>query len=162
MTSLLSVPSSITASGAADEAAEAIASALEEITKENKEVYDVAGLIFVYFFITLGASVLLMGLMTGIERSKTGLELSDKIRLGASAVVGTTIALLAALDTGRHGKGGFASFVYSPWVLPTGMLGLLVVVVLYNVKLPGSPASVRRAFRRPLWKVKVRRGRRSF
>ncbi|TKX19958.1 hypothetical protein C1H76_7842 [Elsinoe australis] len=158
MTSLLSIPSSLTASGAD----EAIASALEEITKENKEVYDVAGLIFVYFFITLGASVLLMGLMTGIERSKTGLELSDKIRLGASAVVGTTIALLAALDTGRHGKGGFASFVYSPWVLPTGMLGLLVVVVLYNVKLPGSPASVRRAFRRPLWKVKVRRGRRSF
>ncbi|PNS16165.1 hypothetical protein CAC42_1928 [Sphaceloma murrayae] len=190
MTSLLSAPTLLPASSSSAEGeeetaaaaaaaaaariSETISLALEEMVQENEAVYEVARLIYVYFFVALGLSILLMGTMQGVEKSKFGLELGDRIRLGTIGVVGALLGLLAVLETrgmkdeggagqeggekgslgtgmgtgGWRARGSFDGFLYSAWVLPTAMLGLLVVVIGLNVKLPGSPASVRRAFRR--------------
>ncbi|KAF4547515.1 Hypothetical protein D9617_41g062660 [Elsinoe fawcettii] len=150
------------ASPSTDGAAEAARAALEEVVKENSDVFGVARLVFIYFFVSLGLTVLLMGTLVGLERSKHGLELGDKIRLAGSLVVGMWACLMAVMAATGEGE-VFRGFVYSGWVLPTAMLGLMIVVILHNIKLPGSPASVRRAFRRPIWiRATARRIRHSF
>lgn len=143
-------------------AAIAMSEALGEMSQENENLHSVVRLIHVSFFIALGSSVLLMGLMHGIEKGRHGLELDHKIRLVTSTVVGLIICLLAGPEMVRRGsgatvagkgwaaRGGFNGFPYSAWVLPTAVVGLLILVFMQNVRLPGSPASVRRAFRRSI------------
>ncbi|CAK4034602.1 Hypothetical predicted protein [Lecanosticta acicola] len=83
-----------------------------------------------YFFISIGIVVILCCLIAALSQRRK--RWYHWIRLGLSTLVGFGLCLLTAMEA--EGQGPGASFILSPWLLPTVTLCLLIVVVLNNVK----------------------------
>lgn len=89
------------------------------------EVYD---LVFVYFFVAAGLTLILMAVM--IFLAKKGKCAGDYAAIGLRVSVGAALACIAAI---KHDYTAQQHFLYSPWMLPTVLLGFLVVVLADGV-----------------------------
>ncbi|KAL8735395.1 MAG: hypothetical protein Q9166_000940 [cf. Caloplaca sp. 2 TL-2023] len=89
-------------------------------------VYD---LVFLYFFVAAGLTLILMAVLVVLNK-RGKLVKGDWIAVGLRLVVGAGIATVAAMKTNYTAE---ERFLYSPWMIPTVMLGLLVVVVTDGV-----------------------------
>ncbi|KAL8949787.1 MAG: hypothetical protein Q9222_004130 [Ikaeria aurantiellina] len=86
-------------------------------------VYD---LVFLYFFLAAGLTLVLMALLIALNRQGRGFHKGDWMSIGLRLVAGTGLALVAAVKTSQMQE---ERFLYSPWMVPTVMLGLLGTVV---------------------------------
>ncbi|KAL8708361.1 MAG: hypothetical protein Q9220_006741 [cf. Caloplaca sp. 1 TL-2023] len=90
-------------------------------------VYD---LVFVYFFVAAGLTLVLMALLIALHRQGKGFRKGDWISIGLRLAVGTGLALVAVVKTNQLQE---EQFLYSPWMVPTVMLGLLGTVVVDGI-----------------------------
>jgi hypothetical protein len=82
-------------------------------------------LVFVYFFVAAGLTLLLLNILNAINRpNKT---LGGKIRVGIVSIIGVGLASVAAVV---NTNAGFA-FAQSPWVLPTVALTFVVGMISF-------------------------------
>ncbi|KAL9033464.1 MAG: hypothetical protein Q9214_007503, partial [Letrouitia sp. 1 TL-2023] len=89
------------------------------------EVYD---LVFVYFFVAAGLTLVIMALLMVLSKRKK--VLGDWLGVALRLALGVGISLVAIVKTNFNAKDNFIS---SAWMLPCVMLGLLVVVVAEGV-----------------------------
>ena len=89
------------------------------------EVYD---LVFVYFFLAAGLTLIIMAVL--LVLSKKRMVLGDWLGAALRAVMGSGIALIAVVSANTDRQ---IIFLYSPWMGPCVMLGLLVVVLAEGV-----------------------------
>ncbi|PMD60148.1 uncharacterized protein K444DRAFT_589316 [Hyaloscypha bicolor E] len=105
---------------------------------ELQNDYNVIGLVFVYFFVAAGLTLMLMGVLNLLTLprscfSKQGLRSPGLwARHGIFFVVGAAIAGLAGLINGEAGY----NLSISPWLLPVVVLGLVIVLVAQYVRWP--------------------------
>lgn len=96
--------------------------------KDLGSVFHVYDLVFVYFFIAAGCTLLMMAILIALaKKNKCG---GDYAAIALRGAVGFALALLAAV------KGDYSAqehFLYSPWMLPTVFLAVGVVVVVDGV-----------------------------
>jgi hypothetical protein len=106
--------------------------------------YNVITLVFIYFFVSVGVTLILMGLLNflTLPRSsfrKAGLKHPGVWgRIGVFFVVGSAMAGLAGLinlDAGYN-------LSISPWLLPIVALGLVIVLGVQNVRWPQKTETV--------------------
>lgn len=88
-------------------------------------VYD---LVFVYFFVAAGLTLVIMALLMVVSKRKK--VLGDWLGVALRLALGVGISLVAIVKTNFDAKDSFLS---SAWMLPCVMLGLLVVVVAEGV-----------------------------
>lgn len=96
-------------------------------------------LVYIYFFVAAGCTLLMMSIL--IALAKKNKCLGDYVFITLRAVVGLGLAGVAAVRTDANTQ---ARFLMSPWILPTVMLALGVVVALDGVLgyyLPAAPPS---------------------
>lgn len=112
--------------------------ALEKGLEESYSTFKIARLVFIYFFVTMGAFIMLSGVIAWISKRNKGRI--DKVRLIASFIIGACLALLTllAVDDSRGNGNIYEGFIDSPWVLPLVALVLLLVVIINHTKLPSS------------------------
>ena len=89
------------------------------------QVYD---LVFVYFFLAAGLTLIIMAILMVL--SKKRMVLGDWLGVALRAVMGIGIALIAVVSANTDRQ---TVFLYSPWMVPCVMLGLLVVVLAEGV-----------------------------
>ncbi|KAL9613491.1 MAG: hypothetical protein Q9167_001987 [Letrouitia subvulpina] len=88
-------------------------------------VYD---LVFVYFFVAAGLTLVIMALLMVLSKRKK--VLGDWLGVALRLALGVGISLVAIVKTNFNAKDNFLS---SAWMLPCVMLGLLVVVVAEGI-----------------------------
>ncbi|KAI4088547.1 MAG: hypothetical protein LQ344_005981 [Seirophora lacunosa] len=91
------------------------------------QVYD---LVFVYFFIAAGLTLVLTAVLMVLNRPGLRHCKGDWATVGLRVVVGVGLALVAVMNKNDTSK---ERFLYSPWMVPTVMLGIGLVVVLDGV-----------------------------
>lgn len=99
-------------------------------------VYD---LIFVYFFVAAGCTLLMMSIL--IALAKKNKCLGDYAAIALRAVVGLGLAGVAGVKGNNESTG---RFLWSPWILPTVLLAIGVVVLfdgVFGYYLPAAPKS---------------------
>ena len=111
---------------AAKEAASA--SGIENPSMDLESAFRVYDLVFVYFFVAAGLTLVFMAILMVLSKKKK--VLGDWLGVGLRAAMGTGIALIALLSVSFDTK---QIFLNSPWMLPCVMLGLLIVVVAEGV-----------------------------
>lgn len=89
------------------------------------KVYD---LVFVYFFIAAGLTLILMAVL--IALAKKGKCAGDYTAILLRLVVGCGLAMISIVKVNTTAQ---QNFLYSAWMLPSVMLGLFVVVVLDGI-----------------------------
>lgn len=96
--------------------------------KDIDSILHVYDLVFVYFFVAAGCTLLMMAVL--IALAKKNKCSGDYAAIALRAVVGVGLACVAAV------KGNYTAqehFLYSPWMLPTVLLAIGLVVVLDGV-----------------------------
>ena len=88
-------------------------------------VYD---LVFVYFFVAAGITLITLGVMIALAKKKK--VLGDYVAIGLRCVVGVGLAGVAGLLANEDAQ---KNFLQSAWMLPTVLIGILVVVVVDGV-----------------------------
>jgi hypothetical protein len=105
---------------------------------ELQNDYNVIGLVFVYFFVAAGMTLVLMGVLNLLTLprscfSKQGLKSPGLwARNGIFFVVGAAIAGLAALINVDAGY----NLSISPWLLPVIVFGLVIVLGVQYIRWP--------------------------
>ncbi|KAL8699625.1 MAG: hypothetical protein Q9201_005901 [Fulgogasparrea decipioides] len=89
------------------------------------DAVDVYDLVFVYFFVAAGLTLIMMAVLVVLGK-KGKLGKGDWAAVGLRAVMGSGLALIAAVQRNDALE---SNLIFSPWMLPTVMLGLFVVVV---------------------------------
>lgn len=89
------------------------------------KVYD---LVFVYFFIAAGLTLILMAVL--IALAKKGKCAGDYTAILLRLVVGCGLAMISIVKVNTAAQ---QNFLYSAWMLPSVLLGLFVVVVLDGI-----------------------------
>lgn len=89
------------------------------------KVYD---LVFVYFFIAAGLTLIMMAIL--IALAKKGKCAGDYAAILLRLVVGCALAMISIVKINTAAQ---QRFLYSPWMLPSVLLGLFVVVVLDGI-----------------------------
>lgn len=100
-------------------------------------VFHVYDLVFVYFFVAAGCTLLMMSVL--IALAKKNKCLGDYVVITLRAVVGIGLASIVAL---KGHSPSMERFIMSPWILPTVMLALGLVVLLdgvFGYLLPAAP-----------------------
>ena len=93
--------------------------------KDLSSVLHVYDLVFVYFFIAAGCTLLMMAVL--VFAAKKNKCAGDYAAVALRAVVGLALTLVAAV------KGNYTAqehFLYSPWMLPTVLLAIMLVVAV--------------------------------
>ncbi|RDW90955.1 hypothetical protein BP5796_02120 [Coleophoma crateriformis] len=97
--------------------------------EERKENLEILKLIYIYFFIAAGLTLILMNILNFISlQQKTR---GDRLRIVINGVVGIILASLASLANTNTGF----EFAQSAWVLPTGAITFVSVMALNFTKL---------------------------
>lgn len=91
------------------------------------QVYD---LVFVYFFVAAGLTLVLMAVLMALNKEGSKYCKGDWAAMGVRGVVGSGIALVAVVKQNYTSE---ERFMYSPWMLPTVMLGIGLVVLLDGI-----------------------------
>jgi hypothetical protein len=100
--------------------------------------YNVIGLVFVYFFVAVGVTLILMGVLNMLTLprscfSSQGLKSPGLwMRLGIFFVMGAAIAGLAGLVNLEAGY----NLSVGPWLLPVVVLGLVIVLAVQYIRWP--------------------------
>ncbi|KAL8804118.1 MAG: hypothetical protein Q9182_002751 [Xanthomendoza sp. 2 TL-2023] len=89
-------------------------------------VYD---LVFLYFFVAAGLTLVFMALLIFLNK-RGRLVKGDWLGIGLRVVVGTGIACVSIVKTSYTAE---ERFLYSPWMIPTVMLGLGLVVTVDGI-----------------------------
>lgn len=92
---------------------------------DTLKVYD---LVFVYFFIAAGLTLVMMALL--IALAKKGKCAGDYAAILLRLVVGCGLAMISIVKVNTAAQ---QDFLYSAWMLPSVLLGLFVVVVLDGI-----------------------------
>ncbi|KAL9594218.1 MAG: hypothetical protein Q9219_007151 [cf. Caloplaca sp. 3 TL-2023] len=92
-------------------------------------VYD---LVFVYFFVAAGLTLVLMAVLMALnhKRGKKRYCKGDWVTMGFRGLIGTGLALVAVVKTNYSAE---EKFLYSPWMVPTVMLAIGLVVLADGV-----------------------------
>lgn len=90
---------------------------------------DVYDLVFVYFFIAAGLTLIIMAIVIALNK-KGKLGKGDWAAIGLRTVMGVALALIATVTVNYDAQQNFLSSV---WMLPTVMMALLIVVVVDGV-----------------------------
>ncbi|KAG8526054.1 uncharacterized protein KY384_000816 [Bacidia gigantensis] len=85
-------------------------------------VYD---LVFQYFFAAAGCTLVMMAIMVAL--SKKGKVAGDYAVISIRAVIGAGLALVALVSTNYTARD---NFLYTPWMLPTVLFAILIVVIV--------------------------------
>lgn len=96
--------------------------------KDLGSVFHVYDLVFVYFFVAAGCTLLMMAIL--IALAKKNKCAGDYAAIALRAIVGLALTLVAAV------KGNYTAqehFLFSPWMLPTVLLAIVIVVVVDGV-----------------------------
>lgn len=95
---------------------------------QTTKLFGVFNLVFIYFFVTAGLTLIIMGVLAWLSEKPK--KLGDYVRSSANFVVGLGLCLLSLMSlTETEGNFGFSS-----WVLPTLCLSLGLVVVINHVR----------------------------
>ena len=105
-------------------------SPLEQQEEEFGRNANIAQLIYYYFFITIGAYVILTGVLAWL--SKRDKNLAERTRLIVSFIIGGILCLLTLIQVNDN----TSNFIFTPYVLPLVGILLLIVVVLNHAPLP--------------------------
>ncbi|KAF2151582.1 hypothetical protein K461DRAFT_279070 [Myriangium duriaei CBS 260.36] len=111
-----------------------------EASQEFLKVLQVIRKTLIYFFVCLGAFVVLHGILAWI--SKRHRTLTDRIRLGCAFVIGVAICFISLLDVDLYNIDNakkvavYTNFIQSPWVMPTATLLLFIIVILNSIRVP--------------------------
>ncbi|KAI4250932.1 MAG: hypothetical protein L6R42_008564, partial [Xanthoria sp. 1 TBL-2021] len=100
-------------------------------------VYD---LVFLYFFLAAGLTLILLAVLNILNHKGRWVK-GDWIGVAVRVLVGMGIALVSLVKTDISSE---EVFLYSPWMLPTVMLGLGIVVLVDGVAgwvLPATAAA---------------------
>lgn len=89
------------------------------------KVYD---LVFVYFFVAAGLTLVMMAVLIAI--AKKGKCAGDYAAILLRLVVGCGLAMISIVKVNTAAQ---QAFLYSAWMLPSVLLGLFVVVVLDGI-----------------------------
>lgn len=103
-------------------------------------VFHVVDHVFVYFFVAAGCTLLMMSVL--IALAKKNKCLGDYVAITLRAMVG--IGLVSIVGLKGHSP-SLERFIMSPWILPTVMLALGLVVLLdgvFGYFLPAAPIPV--------------------
>ncbi|CAK1356117.1 unnamed protein product [Cercospora beticola] len=116
-------------------------STFTDVLQSTQTTAGVFNLTYVYFFTSIGLVIILCMLVTYLSNHRLLLqkrlsgELESRkwefLKLGFGALIGVGLCCTSFANLGNPRGGGF---VFSPWVVPTVMLGLLVVVVVRGWK----------------------------
>ncbi|KAI4234389.1 MAG: hypothetical protein LQ349_003827 [Xanthoria aureola] len=101
-------------------------------------VYD---LVFLYFFLAAGFTLIVLAVLNILNHKGKWVK-GDGIGVAVRVFVGTGIALVSLMKTDISSE---EVFLYSPWMLPTVMLGLGIVVLVDGVAgwvLPATTGAV--------------------
>ncbi len=96
--------------------------------KDLKSVAHVYDLVYVYFFVAAGCTLLMMAALIAV--SKRNKCLGDYVAVALRGTVGFALACVAGV-IGNYNP--HTRYLYSPWMLPTVMLAIGSVVVLDGV-----------------------------
>ncbi|KAL8902034.1 MAG: hypothetical protein Q9207_004914 [Kuettlingeria erythrocarpa] len=91
------------------------------------QVYD---LVFGYFFVAAGLTLVLMAVLMALNKKGSKYYKGDWAAMGVRGVVGSGIALVAVVKQDYTSE---ERFMYSPWMVPTVMLGIGLVVLLDGI-----------------------------
>lgn len=105
------------------------AQAQNEVTAD----FDAIGVVFVYFFVAAGLTIVLMGFLSVIMDTHRRWGFGTIIRFASHLVVGIIIACLAIMKH-QEGEGVGYRFETSPWVLPTYTLAIAFVLAFHHIK----------------------------
>lgn len=89
------------------------------------KVYD---LVFVYFFVAAGLTLVMMAVL--IALAKKGKCAGDHVAILLRLVAGCGLAMISIVKVNTAAQ---QNFLFSAWMLPSVLLGLFVVVVLYGI-----------------------------
>ena len=89
------------------------------------KVYD---LVFIYFFIAAGLTLVTMAVLIGL--AKKGKCAGDYAAILLRLVVGCGLAMISIVKVNTAAQ---QNFLYSAWMLPSVLLGLFIVVVLDGI-----------------------------
>lgn len=107
--------------------------ALDPSTKDPssdlESALDVYDLVFVYFFVAAGLTLIFMALLIALNK-KGKLGTGDWAAIALRTAMGLALALISLVATNYTAQGNFLDSV---WMLPTVMMALLVVVVVDGV-----------------------------
>lgn len=95
---------------------------------QTSKLFGVFNLVFIYFFVTAGLTLIIMGVLAWLSEKPK--KLGDYVRSSANFVVGLGLCLLSLMSF-SEAEGNFA---FSSWVLPTLCLSLFLVVVVNHVR----------------------------
>ncbi|KAI9676024.1 MAG: hypothetical protein M1817_000767 [Caeruleum heppii] len=125
--------------------------------EELESIANVFGLVFEYCFIATGCAVILLGVVGWMARRRhslprphhhhsekphrntsTTIKRYNTLSLLLRTAIGLGLALLATFVAGPNER-VFSAFIFSPWILPTILLALVLVVVLeWGVRIWGG------------------------
>ncbi|KAL8776054.1 MAG: hypothetical protein Q9213_008399 [Squamulea squamosa] len=97
--------------------------------KDLSNALSVYDLVFLYFFIAAGLTLILMAVLMVLNKKGRWVK-GDVIGVAVRVTVGAGLALVALVKTDMTSE---EQFLYSPWMLPTVMLGLGLVVLVDGV-----------------------------
>ncbi len=89
------------------------------------KVYD---LVFVYFFVAAGLTLVMMAIL--IALAKKGKCAGDYAAIGLRLIIGIGLSAIALVKVNPTLQ---ENFLYSPWMLPSVLIGLFVVVLLDGI-----------------------------
>lgn len=108
---------------------------------EVNAVLHVYDLVFVYFFVAAGCTLLMLSLL--IALAKKNKCLGDYVAIVVRVIMGLGLASVATLKANPL---RLERFLMSPWILPTVVLALAVVVFLdglFGYLLPAAPVTAK-------------------
>ncbi|TVY37374.1 hypothetical protein LOCC1_G005633 [Lachnellula occidentalis] len=101
-----------------------------EQTEQYEHIFIV---LFIYFFVTIGVTILLMNLLNYLSishKSSQRLSLGSWLRLSFNTVIG--LALCAVAGIAR--TNGAMNYLVSPWVLPAIAIALFLMLIVNNIR----------------------------
>lgn len=95
---------------------------------ELDKVVKVFDLVFIYFFIAAGLTLIIMAVL--IALAKKGKCAGDYAAIILRLIVGVALTMITVVKTNPNLQD---QFLFSAWILPTVLLGLFIVVLLDGV-----------------------------
>ena len=126
----------ITAPKASEKAKDYVSDATAHVPLSDYDrIIHVYDLVFLYFFIAAGFSLIMMAALIAI--AKKNKCAGDYAAIVVRGVMGVAFTMLAVI---RANEGVEITFLKSPWMEPTVVLGTIIVVIVHGVLGYVSPA----------------------
>ncbi|TVY43268.1 hypothetical protein LSUB1_G000922 [Lachnellula subtilissima] len=101
--------------------------------EQNEKYAHVFEVLFIYFFVTIGGTILLMNLLNYLSishKSSPRLSLGSWLRLAFNTIIGVALCAVAGIARTT----GAMNYLVSPWVLPTIAIALFSILVVNNIR----------------------------